>query len=364
MNFEDLSIKELENISNMINHLKTERAKQSGEKNYGSYDAMTSQELSSREQEIKTRIYDDAKKTVYSEYGSFDKMTDNELSSLGNMVSHLINERAKQGGFNHYGTTDNMTSGELDAQASEIKARQYADAAKSTYSEYGSYDKMSDNEIKSLESMISNNRREYAVSGGNDSSIRGNIESAEDISHLEAAVKQQKKDDAWAIEYFKELNKNPKIIDMTEFKAAVSRSIQSNRIINKFFDEYTDALGTKLYELKKTDPTQTDVVTVCKEAIENYLNVYSTFMFELKMQEASIDYQALQIPDYIKESIWDQQRKFGITFAMPIPARYNDRAPLELLGDAVSVINTMNGYTKGYHGQILGEKEQEQEMDK
>jgi len=234
----------------------------------------------------------------------------------------------------------------------------------------GNIESMDEKSISELESMTSHLRTEYAVSGGNDSSIRGNIESdilEGNVSHLEAQVKQQKIDDAWAITYFKGLNENPRIVNEQEFKAAVGRSIQSNRIINKFFDEYTEILGTKLFALKHLERNQTELIEESKRLIEGYLNVYGRFMFELKMQEASINYEAMQMPDFIKENLWQQQRRLGVTFAMPIPARYNGREPFSLMGDAVSVINTMNGYTPGgYRGRILGENpefQQEIEME-
>ena len=327
---------------------------------------------------------------------NLEDLTSEELKSLEETLRKQGYDRAATEGFRHTGTIDGLTNEQLASMAAEIRTRQYQDAARETYSDHGSYDKMSDKEISSLENMTATLRAEHAVSGGNDSAIRGNyeseilngnientearvayqrtqhavsgngftfygsVENMDNISHLEAQVKQQKMDDAWAIAYFAGLNQKPLIEDSSEFKAAVGRSIQSNRIINKFFDEFTETLGTKLYALKNLAPNEVDAIAASKETIEGFLNIYGKFVYELKVQEASIDYEGLQMPDFIKEALWQQQRRLGITFAMPIPARYNGQEPFALMGDAVSVINAMNGYTKGYQGQVLGQNTQEQ----
>ena len=326
---------------------------------------------------------------------NLEDLTAEQLKSLEEMIRHQDYNRASEGGVLHHGTIDGLTAEEINAMATEIRTRQYGDAARTTYSDHGSYDKMSAEDIALEEARVGFQNTQNAISGGNDSAIRGNIDSLvrdgdivseearvkfqtqahavsgnafdaygsvenmDNVSHLEAQVKQQKLDDAWAISYFSGLNQKPLIENPAEFKAAVSRSIQSNRIINKFFEDFTDTLGTKLFALRNVATNETDAIAASKETIERYLNVYGKFMYELKVQEASIDYEALQMPDFIKEAIWQQQRRLGITFAMPIPARYNGQEPFALVGDAVSVINAMNGYTQGFKGQVLGENTQE-----
>jgi len=285
------------------------------------------------------------------------------ISGLESMQAQQKTDYAISGGNDSAirNTLEGYSAEELSSLEREIATarEKYAVSGGNDSSIRGNYESLNVNELRAQESMVAQMRRENALSGGNDSSIRGNTESAiieGNIDHLEAQVKQQKIDDAWAIAYFSGLNQNPRIENEQEFKSAVRRSIQSNRIINKFFDEFTDTLGTKLFVLKNLTPNQTEAIEESKRLIEEYLNIYGRFMFELKTQDASINYVALQMPDFIKETLWQQQKRLDVTFAMPIPAKYNGKDPFSLMGDAVSVINTMNGYTPGgYKGRILGD---------
>lgn len=369
MNLEDLSLKELEDMAVLIKDAQTKRASQSIYKHFGSQEDMSMSEHDFAAAEIKNRQYEDASKVVYKDYGSLDQMSDAEISHFADMVKHVYMQRAQKSGIDNYGSYDKMSSSEISSKERETKfyQEQYAVSGGNDSTIKGNVESVIlDGDAEHLEAMQSQLRREHAVSGGNDSTIRGNVESAildGDVSHLEYAVMQQKMADADPMQYFNALNENPQIADENTFKSAVSRSIQSNRIINNFFEGFVETLSSKLALLKNIDTTNNSAVRSAKENIEKYLNIYSRFLFELKIQEAAIDYRALQFPDDIKEDLWQAQKRLGVTFEMPIPAKFNGREPFELNGDAISVINCMNGFTKGYQGRILSENILEQEME-
>ena len=146
-----------------------------------------------------------------------------------------------------------------------------------------------------------------------------------DIQVLEAQVAEKRKADIPYKEYFSNLINNPNITDINEFEAATIKSMQSNSIINKFIEELFDKLGEKTFQLKNTDRNDKATIESIKKEIESYVEIYVKYMYILKKNEWSFhNLHSLEMPEYIRENIWQLQKKFDIVFTMPIPANLGE----------------------------------------
>ena len=240
----------------------------------------------------------------------------------------------------------------------ELKNQLYNDTirfnSRSDNRHYGPVEDLSKERIRGLEDMA--RYQNVKMNSRPDNRHYGPVEDMDDVSFLESAVKRQREEDQPAIDYFRELNKSPKIEDAEQFKNAVGRSIQSNRIINKFMTEYKETLDSKITAFRNADANDKEGLDAAKHDIEDRPAIYSHFMYELKSQRAVVDPDSVKMPDYIKEDLWQAQRSKDVTFGMPIPSTYKGHKPFEVTGDAVSVINCLNGVTKTFQGRIINDK--------
>ena len=247
----------------------------------------------------------------------------NEAPHLENTIKYMSTERDKEGYINE-GSIDNIAGSDNATHLENTIKYMSAERAREGYINEGSIDNA-------------------AVLGNYDKNAR----------------ERQLAESADAKKYFSELATNPTIKNIDEFKSAVSDSIKSNEVLNKFFDSYIENFSSAIVS-SKGSKAQEDQNIDHKEVIENYLNVYSNLIHELKDQEANIDFNRIKFPDELKDDLISAQKSLcapGEVFGMPIPTKLpgTDYQPMQLMGDAVSVINQINGYTpQGFIGRILG----------
>ena len=358
MNLEEFSLEELRLFSNITKHMQAERAVEGKHTAYGPSEQQSLENQTLQADMIKNNQYEQASKSAFDHFGSFDKLSAEEQDFLGRAIKHMQAERAVEGRLTAYGPSEQQSLEEQTLQADMIKHNQYENASRAVEDNYGSYDKLSESQITSLKNMIAFMRQERAVSGTgtvhhgsiDDVIVSGNY------GHLESARLDQKISTAFAKKYLDGVAKDPKTVNEEDFRSSVTDGIRSNEVLDKFYTQYVESLSSKIASLKTVDKTDAEAMATAKGEIEGYLGVYSKLMYELKVQDASVDFDKLKFPDEIKDDLFQAQKSFDSAFEMPIPGKIGEYQPMQAMGDAISVINRINGYTpQGYIGKILGE---------
>ena len=191
-----------------------------------------------------------------------------------------------------------------------------------------------------------------------------NLNDAE-IRSIEAQVAQKRKEDLPYKEYFNNLVNNRSIIDENEFELATIRSMQSNGIINKFVQDLFDKIAEKAFQLKNVDKNDKITINNIKQQIENLISIYIRYLYTLKKNEWEFNnLTSIQMPEYIKENLWQLQKNFDIVFTMPIPVNLGEYygQQFERKGKVIPGINLISenliGKEVNWH-QILIYKENE-----
>ena len=216
---------------------------------------------------------------------------------------------------------EDLSASEIEGVETEIRARREGYNHRDTVQHHGSAEDLSASEIEGVEAEIRARREGYNNKA--QEQHYGSLENADagTIAVMEAQVVDQKKKDVPYNEYFNSLVDNPDITDIEQFKSAVSRSMESNRVMNKFIDSISEKIGEKTFELTKVDKQDRQRIQSIKKDIEKIVSVYERYMYELKENEWDFsDLHSKQLPDEIKEDLWQQQKRLDIEFTMPIPA--------------------------------------------
>ena len=186
---------------------------------------------------------------------------------------------------------------------------------------------MSDEQIRSLEAQ--RNRYEPGPSGIHPDRVGIENMSDEQIRSLEAQVQERKTIDTPYQQYFKELIEKQVISDKKQFEESVIRSMQSNGIIKTFVNNIINEITNKAYEFKTTDINNKVEIDNKKNEIERLVSIYERYLYTLKNNGWSFDLygfdvQSLRIPEDIHDILWQIQKKYEITFNMPIPANLGE----------------------------------------
>ncbi len=393
MDADKFTVEELKNIEEMNKHLIDERSKGgTGRPFNGPVDDVVGSGLDENmANEIKARQNAYAATGAVSE-GSLDSVASSSgVAHMESTIQHMQTQRAKEGyvdprsidaivgaggaegmeneiktrqnqnavsGHIHEGSLDNVAGSDAaESVAAEIRTRQYQNAARGAVNE-GSLDNVaaSDN-VEQVEAtirhMVAERAQKGAINEGSadNAAVSGNYDKNARVREIIES--------ADARTYFPQLLSDPTKFDPAKFKTAVTGGIRSNEALENFFNGYIENLSTAI-TLSKTGQPKEDgqVIANPKQTIEGYLNVYSNLIYELKVQDAVVNFDKLKFPDEIKEDLLSAQKSLcepGEVFAMPIPARTPGNEPMEVLGDAASVINHINGYTpQGFIGRVIG----------
>ena len=292
-------------------------------------------------------------------YGSVESLSDSEI---GSMEAEVAARRGEVKPFvENHGSVESLSDVEIGSMEAEIAVRRRE--VKPFVENYGSVESLSDSEIRGMEAEIAARRREVKPTYQHYGSAENLSET--DIQILEAQVAEKRKADIPYKEYFSNLINNPSITDENEFEAATIRSMQSNGIINKFIEELFDKLGEKTFELKNVDKNDKTTIESIKREIESYVQVYVKYMYMLKKNEWEFhNLHAMEMPEYIRENIWQLQKNLDIEFKMPIPANlgeyYGDQFEREgkMVPGLTFITQDLMGKEVNWH-QILIYKENE-----
>lgn len=149
-----------------------------------------------------------------------------------------------------------------------------------------------------------------------------NLENLNDneIRSMEAQVAEKRIQDIPYKQYLKDLVANPNISNNQQFEDAAIRSIQSNSIMNDFTSSLVEEISKTTYEFKHIEKTDTVNIENKKQKIENLINVYVKYLYELKSHNWSFHNSGIEIiTSDMLDDLWQIQKQFNITFNMPIP---------------------------------------------
>ena len=283
-------------------------------------------------------------------------------TQIRNMEAEIAARRQEVKPFvENYGSVESLSDAQIRGMEAEIAARRQE--VKPFVENHGIVEHLSDTEIESMEAEIAARRREVKPTYQHYGSTENLSET--DTQILEAQVAEKRKADIPYKEYFSNLINNPSITDENEFETATIKSMQSNGIINKFIEELFDKLGEKTFELKNVDKNDKATIESIKKEIESYVQVYVKYMYMLKKNEWEFhNLHAMEMPEYIRENIWQLQKNLDIEFKMPIPANlgeyYGDRFEREgkMVPGLTFITQDLMGKEVNWH-QILIYKENE-----
>ena len=317
---------------------------------------MDEDKIESMEAEIRDRQYKYAASGVVSEKLLDNIAASDNVESLEAAIRHGQTERAKEGYVFPKSLDSIVGSGQSESMEAEIRDRQYKYAASGVVSEKSLDNIAASDNVESLEAAIRHGQTERAKEGAIN---EGSADNAAVFGNYDKNARvRQLIESAGAKKYFADLAVNPIISNPEEFKAAVAGGINSNEVLDKFFDSYVENFSSAITSSKVEGSSQGNQSCDAKQILENYLNVYSNLIYELKAQEASVDFNKLKFPDEIKDDLLSVQSSLceaGGVFGMPIPNKCQGYEPMEVMGDAASVINLINGYTpQGFIGRVLG----------
>lgn len=190
-----------------------------------------------------------------------------------------------------------------------------------------SVDNMDDDQIRSLEAQ--RKILQYGPSGIHPDRVSIDNMDDDQIRSLEAQVLEGKRIDLPYIEYFKKLIENPIINNEKEFSDSVMRAMQSNRIIQIFYNEFIEKLSSIIFQFRKIDNNDLDSINNFKNRVENLVIVYQKFLYELKrngwnFKDIGVGLDSLKVPEDLFDNLWQIQKKFNINFDMLIPADLGD----------------------------------------
>ena len=132
---------------------------------------------------------------------------------------------------------EDLSASEIEGVETEIRARREGYNHRDTVQHHGSAEDLSASEIEGVEAEIRARREGYNNKA--QEQHYGSLENADagTIAVMEAQVVDQKKKDVPYNEYFNSLVDNPDITDIEQFKSAVSRSMESNRVMTEHSHE-------------------------------------------------------------------------------------------------------------------------------
>ena len=215
-----------------------------------------------------------------------DNLSDNEIRQIEAGI-RAKNAEVKPT-FQHYGSVENMGDDEIRQMEAGIRAKNAE--VKPTFQHYGSVENMSDDEIRIIEAQVSEKRQQ-------------------DVPYKE---------------YFNNLVINPNISNMQQFEDAVVRSMQSNGLMMNFATNLVNEIYKTVYSLKNIDKNDKVNVQNQKQKIENLMNIYVRYLYELKKQGWTFagpgNFIGLEMIDSdLLDQLWQIQKQFDLTFNMPIP---------------------------------------------
>ena len=215
---------------------------------------------------------------------------------------------------------DNLNENEIRGMEAEISARRTE--VKPTFQHYGSVENLSDNEIASMEAEIRARRSEVKPTFQHYGSVENLNDN--DVRTMEAQVAEKRKQDIPYKEYLNNLIANPTISDNQQFEDAVIRSMQSNGIMKNFTSSLVEKISEVTYGFKNIEKTDITNINNQKQKLENLVNVYVRYLYELKNHDwvfygVGNDIGLEMINSDMLEDLWQVQKQFDLTFNMPIP---------------------------------------------
>ena len=245
-------------------------------------------------------------------------MSDSEIRSMEAEINARRNEVKPT--FQHYGSAENLSDNEIASMEAEISARR--SEVKPTFQHYGSVENLNDSEIASMEAEISARRAEVKPTSQHYGSVE-NLNDSE-IASMEAQVAEKRKQDIPYKEYLNNLIDNPTISDKQQFENAVIRSMESNGIMKNFTSSLVEKISEATYGFRKIEKTDTISINSQKQKLENLVNVYVRYLYELKNHDWAFygsgnDIGLEMISSDMLEDLWQVQKQFDLTFNMPIP---------------------------------------------
>ena len=175
---------------------------------------------------------------------NLEDLTLKELVLLQDMIDDLGRERALQTPFMWHGSVDQLDESNIVLLENMYKA--IHNEHPNTEQLLGSYENEPIEKLIGKEAMKKILDAEHAVSGGNDSAIRGNLESAIYDGTAYEGGKFQREESFNHIQYLKSILQDPYNIDQEHFRAAVSRGVQDNSMLISFVEELSGHLGEQL----------------------------------------------------------------------------------------------------------------------
>ena len=177
---------------------------------------------------------------------------------------------------------------EIAGMEAEISARR--SEVKPTFQHYGSTENLNDNDIRTMETQVAEKRKQ-------------------DIPYKE---------------YLNNLINNPIISDNQQFENAVIRSMESNGIMKNFTSSLVEKISEATYGFRKIEKTDTASINNQKQKLENLVNIYVRYLYELKNHNWAFygsgnDIGLEMISNDMLEDLCQVQKHFDLTFNMPIP---------------------------------------------
>ena len=215
---------------------------------------------------------------------------------------------------------ENLSDKEIASLEAEIRARR--SEVKPTFQHYGSVENLSDSEIASLEAEIRARGSEVKPTFQHYGSVENMSDS--DVRIIEAQVAEKRKQDIPYKEYFNNLVANPTISDNRQFEDAVIRSMESNGLMKDFTSSLIGKISEVTYGFKNIEKTDTISINSQKQKLENLVNVYVRYLYELKNHDwvfygVGNDIGLEMISSDMLNHLWQVQKEFNLTFNMPIP---------------------------------------------
>jgi len=249
---------------------------------------------------------------------SIDNLNENEIRGMEAEISARRTEVKPT--FQHYGSVENLSDNEIRSMEAEVSARR--NEVKPTFQHYGSVENLSDNEIASMEAEIRARRSEVKPTFQHYGSVENLNDN--DVRTMEAQVAEKRKQDIPYKEYLNNLIANPTISDNQQFEDAVIRSMQSNGIMKNFTSSLVEKISEVTYGFKNIEKTDITNINNQKQKLENLVNVYVRYLYELKNHDWTFygsgnDIGLEMISSDMLEDLWQVQKQFDLTFNMPIP---------------------------------------------
>ena len=215
---------------------------------------------------------------------------------------------------------ENLNNNELTSMEAEIRARRTE--IKPTFQHYGSTENLNNSELTSMEAEINARRAEIKPTFQHYGSIE-NLNN-DDLRSIEAQVAEKRKADIPYKEYLNNLITNTETYNKQQFEDAVIKSMQSNSIMKNFASNLIEEIFKMTYEFKHIEKNDTVNIQKQKQKIENLVNIYVKYLYELKRNNWEFygpgnNIGIEMIDSDMLENLWQIQKRFDLTFTMPIP---------------------------------------------